>query len=210
MITHHAFLYGGLSFSDIPRLSKQLSESGVVNEAVCAQWGIDQSRALSEEVQRTDPGGRTRHFIVAATTMTVESQNALLKLFEEPPGGMLFHCLFPAGMSLLPTLQSRLFLIASEAAEQDDSPVVWEAWVRLSIAERLLEVEKRTKEKDLGWVMAIGRGGMLALQGCLKHEPKLPFARLAMSLYLIGTRGASNKMLLEDVALAFPLPPKTG
>lgn len=59
------------------------------------------------------------YIIQDADTMTVQAQNALLKLFEEPPPGVYFILLCTSSASLLPTVRSRApELRASEFTEE--------------------------------------------------------------------------------------------
>ncbi len=205
MALHHALLTYGAAEA-LPSIAAAITAAGgalSVTERIA--WSIDDSRALSLEAHRTDVSGKERHFIVVATSLTVEAQNALLKLFEEPPRGVFFHCLFPSGVTLLPTLRSRLQLTTAVLPQADDAVAVALSWLRLPIAEKIAEAESRSKAKDTVWIEAVRQGGLAYLSTRLSVLPAATAQRLVHSLTLLGTRGASNKMLLEDVALSFPL-----
>lgn len=202
MSKHHAFLYRERSREAQQEIVAALKVQGVVMLFAKAAWGIDDSRALADEAQRTDMAGRERFFVIEATSLTTEAQNALLKLFEEPPQGVSFHCFFPLGVVLLPTLQSRLSIVSTTGDRVgSDADVVFAAWQLLPIAEQLGEIEERTKKKDQVWIEALKQGALSYLAVELRTIPASAAERLYFALCTIGTRGASNKMLLEEVAL---------
>lgn len=212
MSEHHAFLYLERSQEARQIIFEALETRGVVISFSRFAWGIDDSRALREEAERTDTAGRERVFLIEAVSLTIEAQNALLKLFEEPPRGVSFHCFFPPGAALLPTLKSRLSVVGGESNSGGDEGVVFASWMRLPIAEQLAEVEERTKKKDQVWIEAIKQGALAHLAPRVATMPPAAAERLYFALTTIGTRGASNKMLLEEVALTMagvPTPLKT-
>jgi hypothetical protein len=201
MTDHHAFLYLERSPEVREEITTGLKARGAVTLFTRTAWGIDDSRALADEAQRTDMGGSERVFIIEATSLTVEAQNALLKLFEEPPRNVSFHCFFAAGAALLPTLLSRLSVVAGQLVGGGDAGEVFKAWQLLPIAEQLSEIELRTKNKDQVWIEAIKQGALSHVAPKMASVPPPAAERLYFALTTIGTRGASNKMLLEEVAL---------
>lgn len=60
---------------------------------------------------------RTKYLILAARLFNEFSQNALLKLLEEPPSNVVFILIVPSAPVLLPTVRSRL-MITSELAKR--------------------------------------------------------------------------------------------
>jgi hypothetical protein len=176
-----------------------LEEVGVVHQYERWQWIIDDSRALAQEACKTDPAGRTRYLVLIATTITLEAQNALLKILEEPPRGVAFHCFFPPGIQLLPTVRSRLVAVSVTQAAID--PSLFDALIRMPLPEQLALIEERLKQKDMAWVRAVQHGALFRLREWIAAWPPQVAARLYHSLLLIGTRGAASKMLLEDLVL---------
>lgn len=55
-----------------------------------------------------------------AETMSEQAQNALLKVFEEPPDRVLFLLTVTSAVKLLPTVRSRAQLFTLEGEEQAD------------------------------------------------------------------------------------------
>src|SRR6201984_1478779 len=51
---------------------------------------VDDARLLAESQSRKNFGSGRKIFVIAANTITEETQNALLKIFEEPTAGTHF------------------------------------------------------------------------------------------------------------------------
>lgn len=201
---HHAYVYYG-DGAVAEEMRNRLAATGVVYIYAHEKWGIDESRVLALEAHRTDEVGRVRHFILVMSAVTTEAQNALLKLFEEPPARVVFHCVIPPGTVLLPTLRSRLLSGESVVAGggEDDALLVYQTLIQLPLSEQLAEVEVRAKKKDAVWIDAIRRGGLraLATQVADLGQGGESAEHLFQTLLLLGSRGAANKMLLEEVVL---------
>lgn len=198
--SHQALYYAAARADLVERIAARLQATGVVSIIRADMWGIDDSRALTLEAHRTDGAGRVRHLVLSTTAMTSEAQNALLKLLEEPPRGVVFHCVFPPGMALLPTVRSRLVSVPLVNEVADTAFV--DALIRLPIAEQLAEIETRLTQKDLAWVEGVKRGAFARLSTWIPTLPAPVAARLYETLSRLHTRGASNKMLLEELVLA--------
>lgn len=70
--------------------------------------GVSLIRSIREAAYITPQELSIRVFIISgAHTMTVEAQNALLKILEEPPGKVYFFLLCENASALLPTVRSR-------------------------------------------------------------------------------------------------------
>src|SRR3989344_3378351 len=69
------------------------------------KFGVNDARELKGRAALKHAGGAV--FFIAASSITSEAQQALLKLFEEPQQGVTLVFLLPHGM-LLPTLRSRM------------------------------------------------------------------------------------------------------
>lgn len=62
------------------------------------------------------------YLLLEAQDMTEQAQNALLKILEEPPSGVIFLLTVPSASLLLPTIRSRvqLFRLEEEAEEVEE------------------------------------------------------------------------------------------
>ncbi len=90
-------------------------ELGMVAKAnpdiITFQFGllsVDDARRVNENAIQAPIVGDTKVIIIAASRAYHEAQNALLKLFEEPPTGTYLFLVLPTLGSLLPTFRSRV------------------------------------------------------------------------------------------------------
>ncbi len=63
-------------------------------------------KQIKEEAYKTTP--TTKHILIKAINLRIESQNALLKLLEESPNGIHFIILTTSKYALLETIRSRV------------------------------------------------------------------------------------------------------
>ncbi len=76
---------------------------------------IDRVRELTRQAQLVAGEGRIKVFLLTHTqNMTVQAQNALLKLIEEPPAATMFILTCQNRHALLPTILSRVAVIGIE------------------------------------------------------------------------------------------------
>ncbi|MBR6594447.1 MAG: DNA polymerase III subunit delta' [Clostridia bacterium] len=86
-----------------------------------ASFKVETVREIRRAVQLTPgEGDRAVYIMESAHAMTPSAQNALLKVFEEPPKGTVFFLLTEKRESLLPTVRSRGRSIRLSAAEDGD------------------------------------------------------------------------------------------
>lgn len=115
-LNHHAYcLIGGADKRDelLATLKKNYKLSPVGNpdffDRTYESFTIDNARelkSLAETRPVTEAGKKI--FIILANTVTIEAQNALLKLLEEPPSYAHFYFVIPSAHILLPTVKSRI------------------------------------------------------------------------------------------------------
>lgn len=161
-------------------------------------FGADEARELRDRAQTRGLSER-RVFIVAAPSMTVEAQNALLKVVEEPPAEALFFLIVPAPALLLPTLRSRTQTLA--IAPAGGSAVDVQKFLAASAASRLEMLkpllEKNDDDKrDLSAILIF----LSSLERRLQKRPQALEAVYRARKYA-GDKGALVKPLLEQVAL---------
>lgn len=76
-------------------------------------FGMGESRDLKSRAQVTPLLGDKKVFILEIESFGLESSNALLKLFEEPPQGTHFFIITSSGENIISTLRSRLIVLNS-------------------------------------------------------------------------------------------------
>lgn len=201
MISHHAVL-----LSSATPLTSIIEGYGLIpntDQYRVPQLGIDDVRILIANAHRRPDGdAETRTLIVATEFVTEEAQQALLKIIEEPPRSTMFVFVVPEGYTFLPTLESRFERIGSIG----EVPT-YEAFLSFknaSYAERMSRIEQATKQKDQLWQSDIKKGLVLYLKQTVGMLPKETLVELEYVTRLLLTRGASNKFLLEHLALVLP------
>ena len=101
---------------------------------------IDDARRLAE-AQATRALGSTleKFFIIEAASVTIEAQNALLKILEEPTAGTHFFFILPSRWLMLPTVLSRLQVVGTGIAGSTtaSSPISAKVFLAAAPAERL-------------------------------------------------------------------------
>lgn len=173
-----------------------------VNYITLENFGIADVRALTEKAFVRPQSGSTQLIVVCINSITIEAQHALLKLLEEPPVSTAFVFCVSNTLYLLPTVLSRFQLTVVNHNQEDNvNNPLFSNFVSLSIPERFNEITTRLAAKDTKWVDKIKDG----LLWQLKHRSLINSAETAALLFWIAehlqTRGASNKMLLEELAL---------
>lgn len=209
MSDHHAVLYQTHDRQIIDAVVLKAALAFSVTRIEVDQFGIDNSRALISEMFKTSPGVLPSGFVVVTGTMTEEAQNALLKALEEPPRGVCVWLFLLPEARILPTLRSRFQIIGTGGADQSLLPSEFTAWLLQTLPEKLSAIEKYTKNKNTKAVKALAQGSLRHLAAHHRNYPTSLTKRLQYAASHIGTRGASNKMLLEEVALLFSSIAKT-
>jgi DNA polymerase III delta prime subunit len=128
-----------------------------------------------------------------------EAQNALLKLLEEPNTHSLFYLIIPREDILLPTLRSRLHLVAHEDDESSRvENTVYTSFKKLSYSDRLMQIVERLDAEDQTWIHMLIRG---ALQDAHASKNAAFMRTILDTESYMHTPGCSKKMLLEHFAL---------
>lgn len=200
---HHAYLLVGSREECLACIAEEDKAEGPdVLVYTHEQFGIDEARRLRYEATLRPVVRPYRTFILLLGTMTIEAQNALLKLFEEPHETVRFYLQVEKGDQLLPTLRSRLMTI-SEGKVREDITEEARIFLKSSYADRLTLVAERTQKKNLAWIGELLDG--IELWAHKKQDREALDAILFVRRYE-GRRGASHKMLLEYLALSLSAP----
>jgi len=166
-------------------------------------FGIDESRSLDASAHRKALGATGKFFIAGCQTLTHEAQNALLKLFEDPPAQTTFFLIVPSHTQLLPTLRSRLYLL-KKGEERDVNTSAAQKFLKASPAERLEIVAKIVEGKDKAGATHLVNGLEEILYSRQGEERTVALKRLAQVRTYIPDRSSSLKLILEHLALTLP------
>lgn len=194
--THHVKVHGNSDF--IQRAYQNLT--------------IDDARELKSlaEIKPITAEGK-RIFIIATNAITIEAQNALLKILEEPASYVHFFLILPSAHLLLPTVKSRLSIVATDSrADESAATALTEAkkFLALSTPKRLeyikslvedITKEKKTKQQAIDFLNDVQQ--VIYQSGDIKSVTK-PLEAIETARRYINDRAPSVKMLLEYVALS--------
>lgn len=164
---------------------------------------IDDARALQEKQTTRPIAHPIRLFVLETRGMTVEAQNALLKMFEEPALEVHFFLIMPSADVLLPTLRSRLQIISDdERSEKGKSRA--KTFLGLSVPERLTYVAPIIEEKDKAAACELLDGVLIEITRKKNTiHPSLVHELLTLRAYL-NDRAPSLKLILEQCAILVP------
>ncbi len=204
MLTHHAFICRTPVFTDthIRDIRASFPLSAETEYVTLEAFGIDDVRTLTEKAFVRPKEGKQLLLVVGLKTITVESQQALLKILEEPPSSTTFLFIVPKTLFLLPTLLSRFheYEYPTEVVEKPNQSFL--NFKSLSPADRIVLITEKMAAKDTNWVEEIKIG----LQSLLQEPKSGAKLQNVATLYFVAehlqTRGAANKMLLEELALS--------
>jgi DNA polymerase III delta prime subunit len=141
----------------------------------------------------------TKTILIKANTIAVEAQNALLKILEEPPLTTKFILLLRGKAGLLPTLLSRLSETTDRENIDTNDTTYFEDFLKLDIGNKISQIAEIAKTKD-------GEGYELLYLGLInwliKNTDNKNRAQINWCLNQLTMRGASKKMLWEEIALS--------
>lgn len=111
---------------------------------------VDEARRVTELATGKAFTGDYKVVIIAAKRAYHETQNALLKLFEEPPKGAYLFLIMPSLGGLLPTLRSRVQLLekTENRKQKIKIPETAEEFMKASKEKRSALIKKLTSGKD--------------------------------------------------------------
>lgn len=202
MLNHHAYLHR------VTNVEKDAVETFVQTLAVTdveyfspEAFGIDDVRTLTDMSFIRPVQGDIRLIVVLLKSISTEAQQALLKLLEEPPSSTTFVFCVHSSLYLLPTLLSRFHQQDNSFSDNTERSKAFEEFCSKAITERLTEITTRLAAKDKNWVEELKH----SLLSWLTTKPQKVDVQTLSWLYYIGehlqTRGASNKILLEELAI---------
>jgi len=193
--THHALLLFAhdTTTADISEIKIQ----DEVQDTQFERFGVSDAQQLVKNAHMRPSATSVQLCVVRAQFITLEAQNALLKVFEEPPQSTRFLLIVPRDFIVIPTLRSRCEILATEKTVEENEP--FRDFLLASAAERLALIDQAQKKKDTDWQRSIKKGLIEYLETHAEHLKELEYAAR-----LLLTRGASNKLLLEHVALILP------
>ena len=125
---------------------------------------VEDARQVSELAAGKAFVSEYKVVIIAASRAYHEAQNALLKVFEEPPAGTYLFLIMPSLGGLLPTLRSRVqifdmqtsdmrcptFDVGHRMSDMSDVPEIAEQFLKATKEKRSAMIKRLTSGKDEG------------------------------------------------------------
>ncbi len=213
---YHAYLIEGEVIQTEIILKEFLVSRGVdIQDSACLQienyesLNIEKAKLLKSYQSERSSCGNDKYFIITATGINHEAENALLKVFEEPTEGVHFFFILPKVDILPDTLRSRAHTIHTNIYTTD---IFVKNFIKQNINERfksITEVVALYKNSDTSGPLreyAINildhlekiiyeKNGKVIQDDVFKYEEILK-ARKNLSL-----PGSAVKMILEHIAL---------
>ncbi len=226
-LSHHAYALAGNAEDILPELLRtfetklKLRTKGNPDFLVqqYETMGIAEAHALKTSAERKSVSGGKKVFVVSARGIGREAQNALLKVFEEPPVDTHFFLIIPSFTILLPTLRSRLEVLDLHSdKEGSDTKIAVEflagtVSARLALVQKMLkELEQEKKKQEDSSEPLVEKGRILAfldlLEQTLATRDRLVVAPALREVLEVKKysrdRAPSFKLLLEHLALVLP------
>jgi hypothetical protein len=199
-ISHHALMLRVCAPRDFTVPAESTTGQQIIN---VEKFGIGDARELVRLSHQRPGGSMDQQLLVVQTDfITHEAQNALLKVLEEPPQSTRFFFVIPLDFPVLPTLASRFQEVLGEVHSNEKGDSDLADFLSQTYADRIATIDARLKKSDTAWQRSIKRGLIDRLTN-EKEYRNLPDVEYVTRTLL--TRGASNKMLLEHVALILPV-----
>ncbi len=199
MDSHHARLY--ISTNPEACMSSLLSEVHNMEVVPFTEdtLAIGTVRKIIDLAYQTPGSYEYRLIAITARSIAVEAQQALLKILEEPPQTTRFLIVLPDKASLLSTVLSRLSVVSDTHGGVTEA---FSEFVLMSYKERLDTIAEAAKQKNDTLFEAWYNGLVAYLES--NDRPEAELAPYLLVLSYARARGASKKMLWEEVALTLP------
>ena len=227
---HHAYLIEGMRDEIIPEILVWLESLGVKTSAnpdfcqiLIDNFKKEEAMDLRSMGSEKSFGAEKKIFIVGANSFSLDAQNILLKMFEEPIENTHFFLIVPDAHILLRTLVSRFYLISSRQGLAKDRLKEAEKFIALPLNKRiefikLLIAEEESDNKEEIVVDNSARSKALEFLDTLElvlHNKFVQsstlniktdfFEQIFTAREFLRQPGSSVKSLMESVALTIPI-----
>ena len=224
-MAHHAFFYAGdleqgietaLGFTE--KLGLEVQGNPDVIQLRYQTLAVDEARRITQLIHQAPVAGDKKVLVIAAGRFFEESQNAFLKVFEEPPAGTTLILVIPSEGQLLPTLRSRLLPLPSDSdaavnMEHVRSFLSASAPEREKMISKLVERTKADKDEEKQAArleaLSLAKGLQVAVYDARKksdssEELLLLAEDLDHFIPILHTASAPIKPIFEHLLLVLP------
>jgi len=188
--------------SHIESMAGPLYSAYDINVTAKDSFGIEDARRIQKIQSRKSVGGK-KFFIITARVMTLEGQNALLKLLEDPTPHTHFFIVAEQEEMILPTIRSRAHVVAvhEKGKETDDRARLF---IESNKADRLSFIKKIIEEKNRSEAVKLLKEVEVYIGGDeldkKRYDPKLVHD-LIQARESVRKGEGSIKFFLEHIAL---------
>lgn len=179
-------------------------------------FSVEDARKLAD-IAVAAPVGEHKVITVSVTRFFHEAQNALLKLFEEPPANVTLILVIPSEGMLLPTLRSRLTELPADGTAHELSPIAQEflsadSDEREKLVTKLVDRSKSDKDEEkqqarndaVRLAEDLVRVADRMRKGKDNREARTFIDDLMHFLPLLHTRSAPIKLIYEHLLIVIP------
>jgi len=220
---HHAYLLVGdrgywkkILTKELKKLLKidNLASSPDIWWQDYESFGIKDAHALIEREARKSFGRHGRFFVLEISSITPETQNALLKTFEEPAPSAHFFIIARSLEMFLPTLRSRMVILTgaevSPQVPRGESSAT--PFLKLDLPDRLDFIQSeflKNKDKSKGEIIDFVADLEKILRSKINmakitKDEELALHELAKCQRYLQNPRSSNRLILEHLALILP------
>ncbi|OGI68494.1 hypothetical protein A2738_01255 [Candidatus Nomurabacteria bacterium RIFCSPHIGHO2_01_FULL_42_15] len=228
---HHAYLIEGGREKIVPEILRFCEDLGIKtsgNPDFCHitidNLKIDEAFDLRAMSTNKGFSSTKKIFVVCVNSFSLDAQNVLLKMFEEPIENTHFFLVVPDTNSLLKTLVSRFYVISPRQGltELGEDTKEVEKFINMPLQKRIdfikeLLAESEEEDEEGNEIIALDstRSKALKFLNALelilhnKFMSKMPFdTRFFEHIFkvreFLRMPGSSSKTLMESVALVIP------
>jgi DNA polymerase III delta prime subunit len=162
---------------------------------------IEEARLIESRAEKKSFKNQSKIFIILADFISLEAQNALLKIIEEPGAETYFFIISPQD-TLLPTLRSRMQVLSDAQIQKNKEKIL-----SLPLSKRVILVkeitdaisdEEKTKQDAISFLNQIETE--IYMLGTKENFEKLKLCEKTRESLL--DRGAPIKIILENLVLS--------
>lgn len=198
-------------------IEKQIGKETEILPLSFGLLSVEEARKLQELVYRTSTKGEARAFIISTARFFYDAQNALLKVFEEPPRNTTLILVVESEGVPLPTLRSRLVPLPVVGTKDIETPLATEflkggVEARKKFIEKILtdaksdkqEVKGEARARALTFAKELSRAVYTAREKNALPELTALLSDLDHFIPILHESSAPLKPILEHISLVTP------
>lgn len=209
-MNHHAYFYAGdieegvaaaLSYG-----AHTLGLSGHTHPDILVLrytlLSVEEARQVSVIASRTSVQGGARLIVIAAPRIFHEAQNALLKIFEEPPSGTYLVLVVPSRGTIIETLHSRLLPLPIQ-----ENTVAKKHEAENEKGKEFLQIGKEERQKIIEKILERAKSDKPEEKQQARVEALALLEDVARAAYAARAKTGDPKLtpLLEDLTRLIPI-----